>query len=153
MYRTAPPVNQTLATDGPVVALESALITHGFGSMLAVGAGFLAINFVIGNGIEPKVMGDTLGLSPFVVMLAMVVWGWLLGPMGALLSAPLTMILRHWLANTEDFAWGAVFLGPAPEPLGPRSLRTAKPRRRKRRHEPPPDAEVRSTPPTPPDGK
>jgi AI-2 transport protein TqsA len=70
------------------------------------------IHNIIGNVIEPKVLGRALGLSPLVVMLSIVFWGWLLGPVGALLSVPLTMVVKIVLANTEDLRWAAVLLGP-----------------------------------------
>jgi predicted PurR-regulated permease PerM len=97
----------------PAVAL--ALVQHGLGVALAVALGCLGINFVIGNFLEPRVFGRTLGLSPLVVFVSMVFWGWLLGPAGALLAVPLTMIVKIAMANTEDFAWIALLLGPAGE--------------------------------------
>ena len=80
-------------------------------------AGFGAINLAIG-AIEPRVMGDALGLSALVVLVSMVVWGWLLGPVGALVSAPLTMVIKHGLAHSEELRWMAELLGPTPKPAG-----------------------------------
>jgi hypothetical protein len=57
-------------------------------------------------------MGRTLGLSPLVVLLAMVFWGWLWGPIGALLSVPLTMVAKISLENSGQFGWVAVLIGP-----------------------------------------
>jgi predicted PurR-regulated permease PerM len=98
-----------------VPAILLALVQHGPGTAMAVGAGYLAVNFIIGNMLEPRWMGRALGLSSLVVFLSMLVWGWLLGPVGALFSAPLTMMLKHWLEHTEDLAWIAVLLSPAGE--------------------------------------
>src|SRR6185503_9708945 len=98
-----------------------ALLQHGPGTALLVGAGYLIVNGVVGNVIEPKVMGRTLGLSALVVLLAMVFWGWLWGPIGALLSVPLTMVAKISFENSAQLRWIALLLGPAnqcPEPPG-----------------------------------
>src|SRR5690625_7973320 len=69
---------------------------------------------VLGNVIEPNLMGRQLGLSPLVVVLSLVFWGWLWGPIGMLLSVPLTMIIRIMLEHSEEHSWVAVLLGPTP---------------------------------------
>lgn len=79
-------------------------------STLIVGAGYLAVNIVFGNWLEPTLMGRRLGLSTLVVILSLVFWGWLWGPLGALLSVPLTMIVKIMLENTNDLKWVAVLL-------------------------------------------
>lgn len=98
-----------------VPAVAVALLQHGLGTAVAVGTGYLVISAVVGNVVEPKVMGRTLGLSPLVVLLAMVFWNWLWGPIGALLSVPLTMIAKIVLESRSDLRWIAVLLGPAVE--------------------------------------
>lgn len=89
-----------------------AILQHGLGPSMAVAAGYLVVNFTIGNILEPRILGRALGMSPLVVFLSIVFWGWLLGPVGALLSVPLTMTLKIFLANTEDGHWIAVLLEP-----------------------------------------
>lgn len=95
-----------------VPAVLLALLEHGWGAGLGVASGYLAVNFVVGNGLEPRIMGRALGLSPLVVFLSMVFWGWLLGPVGALLSVPLTMVLKIVLSHTGDLEWVAEMLSP-----------------------------------------
>jgi AI-2 transport protein TqsA len=84
----------------PAVAL--ALVQLGWAPALAVAVGYIAINTVIGIVLEPRWLGHVLGLSPLIVLLSLLFWGFLLGPVGALLSAPLTMFVRDWLLQTSD---------------------------------------------------
>ncbi len=96
-----------------IPAVTLSLLQLGVGPTLLVILGYLVVNFTIGNFLEPRIFGRTLGLSPLVVFLSMLFWGWLLGPLGALLSVPLTMIVKIYLMNTNDLAWVAVLLAPA----------------------------------------
>lgn len=105
-----PTIGMFIATIPPVVV---ALIQYGPGGALLVLAGYGVINFTLGNLVEPRVMGRALGLSPLVVFLSMVFWGWLWGPVGALLAVPLTMVIKIALSNIEDLRWAAVLLGSA----------------------------------------
>jgi predicted PurR-regulated permease PerM len=93
-----------------IPAVILALIQFGFGHALAVGAGYAVVNTVLGNIIEPNLMGRRLGLSTLVVLLSLVFWGWLWGPVGMILSVPLTMVLKIWLENTDDFRWIGILL-------------------------------------------
>ena len=88
-----------------------ALVQIGPGRALLVALGYLVVNMVIGNFIEPPLMGRRLGLSALVVVLSLVFWGWVWGPIGMLLSVPLTMVVKIMLENTEEFRWVAVLLG------------------------------------------
>jgi len=96
-----------------VPAVLLAFVQAGLG-LAALGAGgYLVVNVLIGNIIEPRVMGRGLGLSPLVVFLSLVFWGWVLGPVGMLLSIPLTMVVKIMLENSEETRWLAILLGPA----------------------------------------
>lgn len=105
----------------PATAL--ALLQFGPGSALVVVIGYLVVNFAIGNGVEPRVMGAALGLSPLAVFFSLLLWGFLLGPIGALLSVPITILVRIFLAAMPDLAWLSVLLGPAEhDDIMPRSI-------------------------------
>jgi len=95
-------------------AILIALTKFGPGTALACAAGYAAINIGISNFLEPRVMGKRLGLSPLVVIISIVFWGWMLGPVGMLLSAPLTMAFKIALQDDPDLGWIAVLLGASP---------------------------------------
>lgn len=94
----------------PAVAL--AFITDGPIAAGLVSSVFLAVNMLVGNWMEPRLMGESLGLSPLVVLLALVLWGWMWGPAGMLLSVPLTVLLKELLAVNPSTRWIAELLGP-----------------------------------------
>ena len=75
---------------------------------------YLMINMVIGNLIEPRVMGQRLGLSTLAVFLSLLFWGWMFGPVGMLLSVPLTMTLRFIAMTKPGSAWFAVAVSASP---------------------------------------
>jgi len=79
---------------------------------------------VLGNVVEPKIMGFRLGLSPLVVFLSVIVWGSLLGLVGALLCVPLTMTVKLACEASDDTRWIAVVLGPGIAPAGVPPLST-----------------------------
>jgi len=93
----------------PVVLL--ALVKLGVGSALLTVLGFLVINGVIGNILEPKFMGKGLSLSALVVFLSLVFWGWVLGPIGMILSVPMTSLIKIALESYEETRGLAVMLG------------------------------------------
>jgi len=93
----------------PAVAL--ALLQLGVGWAAGIALSYLAINTLIGTALEPRFMGQALGLRPLVVLLSMLFWALLLGPVGALCSAPLTMLARDWLLHTRDLKWFGELLG------------------------------------------
>lgn len=102
-----PTIGPALATIPPVLV---ALLTLGPGGALAALVSQLAVHLVVGNVVEPRVFGEALGISTFVVMVSMVVWGWLWGPVGALFAVPLTRILASVLELSPETRWVALLL-------------------------------------------
>lgn len=94
-----------------VPAVLLALVSLGLGPSVSLALGYAAVNFGVSNFLEPTLMGRQLGLSPLVVFLALVFWGWIWGPVGMLLSVPLTMAVKILLEHSEDFRWLAVLMG------------------------------------------
>ncbi len=93
-----------------IPAVVLALIQFGVGRFLAVLIGYLVVNMVIGNFVEPALMGRKLGLSTLVVFLSLVFWGWVWGPVGMVLSVPLTMVIKISLEYNDELKWLAVLM-------------------------------------------
>ncbi len=87
-----------------------ALVQLGPGSALLVIVGNILVGFVIGNVIEPRLMGRKFGLSTLVVFLSLIFWGSLLGLIGAILSIPLTMMLKFIFETNKSTQWIAILL-------------------------------------------
>lgn len=111
LFNYVPNIGSMIAAVPPIIL---SLVQLDVTSALIVAGGFIAINTAIGNGLEPQWMGKTLGLSPLVVFLSLVVWGWIWGPIGMLLSVPLTMVMKILLEHSESGRWVAVLLATAP---------------------------------------
>ncbi len=94
-----------------VPAVLLALVQLGVGDAALTAAGFVFVNVVVGNVVEPRVMGKGLDLSALVVFLSLVFWGWVLGTIGMLLSIPLTMTVKIALESFEETRWVGVMLG------------------------------------------
>ncbi len=94
-----------------VPAVLLALVQFGPGAAGATALGFIVINVIFGNLLEPRLMGYGVGISPLVVFVGLIAWGWIFGPVGMLLSVPLTMTLKMALENDERTRWVAILLG------------------------------------------
>jgi AI-2 transport protein TqsA len=92
-----------------------ALVQVDFGTALLVAAGYLIINLIIGNIIEPRVMGKGLGISTLAVFIALLFWGWLFGTIGMFLAVPLTAALIIALDASPHTRPLAILMGPAIE--------------------------------------
>ncbi len=101
-----------------------ALLEGGTDLMLTVIALYCVVNFVIQSVIQPKIVGDAVGLSATVSFLSLVFWAWVLGALGALLAIPLTLFAKGLLIDIDPSTrWINTLLsgGPPPPPEPPRS--------------------------------
>lgn len=103
-----PVVGSVIASLPPAIL---AMLVKGPPEAIAVIGGYFLINTFLGNIIEPMVMGRRFGLSTLVVLLSVLFWGWLWGPIGMLLAVPLTMMVKVVLDNSDEFRWVAVAIG------------------------------------------
>jgi len=94
-----------------IPAVLMAMVQYDFGTALAVTGLYVAVNVTIGSILEPRIMGQGLGLSTLVVFLSLIFWGWLLGPVGMLLSVPLTIMVKIVLDANDDTKWISTLLG------------------------------------------
>jgi len=91
-----------------VPPLILAFLVDGTPSAVAVGVGYISINFFLGNFLEPMLMGRRFGLSTLVVIVSVLFWGFVWGPVGMFLAVPLTMVLKVMLGNSDELRWIAV---------------------------------------------
>jgi len=93
-----------------IPAILLGLVELGWGTALVTALGYVLINGLMGNLVEPRFMGRSMGLSVLVVFLSLVFWGWVLGPVGMLLSVPLTMTFKIALEASPQTRWLAILL-------------------------------------------
>ena len=92
-----------------------ALLTGGWQLALAVVVVYCVLNLVIQSLIQPRFVGDSVGLSATVTFLALLFWSWILGPLGALLAIPLTLLVKAVLVDADPRArWVEALLGAEP---------------------------------------
>ncbi|QHI70806.1 AI-2E family transporter [Tichowtungia aerotolerans] len=105
-----PTVGSVIATVPPVLV---ALVQFypSFWPAVVVLILLLAIQQMMGSFIEPKLMGNSLNLSPVVILLSLVFWGWLWGIVGALLSVPITAAIKIVCENIEALKPISVLMG------------------------------------------
>lgn len=93
-----------------VPAIIMALLMGGWGNAAIITLCYVAINFAIGNGIEPIFLGRQFGIATSVVLLAVLFWGWVWGPIGMLLAVPITVLIKLALENSRDLSWVATII-------------------------------------------
>ncbi|MBA3403760.1 MAG: AI-2E family transporter [Gemmatimonadaceae bacterium] len=82
-----------------------ALVQFGFARAGIVIAGYTLINFLVDNVFKPRFVGESLDLSALVVVLSLLFWGWLLGPIGALIAIPLSIATKFLFEGFEESRW------------------------------------------------
>jgi predicted PurR-regulated permease PerM len=107
LFNYIPNVGSIIAA---VPAVLLAVVQLDLGHALLVAALYLIVNVIMGNAVEPRLMGQKLGLSALVIFISLVFWGWVLGPVGMLLSVPLTMVVKIALEVNESTRWLAILL-------------------------------------------
>jgi predicted PurR-regulated permease PerM len=116
VFNYVPSVGALLVA-APIVLVT--VVEQGVARGALMGVVQLGIGQLVGSVLEPLVMGRQLGLSPLVVLLSLLLWGWLWGPVGMLLSVPLTMVVRLLLLESRDGRALAILMGPRPPPDAP----------------------------------
>ena len=116
---TVPPVLMALLQFAP--SYSEAVVT-----LVAIGI----IQMVTGNVLLPKMLGDSLGLSPVVIMLSLLLWGMILGLPGAILSVPIAAIIKIVCENFPSLRPIAIMMGTGPRRRNQGSRLYDKPRRR-----------------------
>lgn len=105
LFNYIPAVGSTAAS---IPAIIEALVNHGPASAIGVGIGYGLINFGLDNFLQPMLMGRKFGISGLVIVLSVLFWGWVWGPIGMFLAVPLTMMMKVILENTSEFRWISV---------------------------------------------
>lgn len=100
-----PVLGSIIAGIAPVIL---AFLVNDAASAVAVGIGYISINIFLGNFLEPMLMGRRFGLSTLVVIISVLFWGWIWGPVGMLLAVPLTMVVKVMLENSNELRWISV---------------------------------------------
>ena len=96
-----------------------ALIQFGTTQMLIVIVAYVVINFLVDNVIKPRFIAEGLNISATVTFLSLIIWGWVLGPAGAILAVPMSIILQAILASRDETRWLAYIMGTGHEPFRP----------------------------------
>lgn len=106
-----PNIGSVVAAIPPIVL---ATVDHGLVVGVVDAVFFVIINCTIGYGVEPRLLGNGLDLSPLIVLIALILFGWLLGPIGMFLSPPLAVIMKIIFQSFPETRWIAVLMANRP---------------------------------------
>ena len=112
LMRFVPYIGSYIAAGGPI--LLAAAVDPGWSKALWVGALFLVTEPVMGQLVEPMLYGRSTGLSPISVVLSAIFWGWLWGPVGLIISTPLTLCFVVLGRHVEQLEFLNILLGDRP---------------------------------------
>src|SRR6185436_13296725 len=91
------------------------LLVGGPTLMITVIVVYCVLNFIIQSVLQPKFVGDAVGLTTTVSFLSLIVWAYLLGPIGAILAIPASLLVKAILVDMDpDAKWLELFLGDEP---------------------------------------
>lgn len=102
-----PTIGSIVAAIPPILL---AMLLGNWGDTFIVAGGYVAINFMIGNGIEPIFLGKQFGIATSVVLLSVLLWGWVWGPVGMFLAVPISVLIKLALENSRDLYWVAAII-------------------------------------------
>ncbi|MCD6183850.1 MAG: AI-2E family transporter [Thermovirga sp.] len=105
-----PTVGSILASIPPI-ALSFVQFHPEIGPVVVTALSLFGIQQIIGNLIAPKIMGENLNLSPIVILLSLLFWGWLWGVTGAILSIPIASAIRIICENVDQLKFIGVLMG------------------------------------------
>ena len=102
-----PTIGSIVAAIPPILL---ALLLGSLGDTVIIAGGYIAINFMIGNGIEPIFLGKQFGIATSVVLLSVLLWGWVWGTVGMFLAVPISVLRKLALENSGDLYWVAAII-------------------------------------------
>ena len=102
-----PNIGSVVAAIPPVVL---ATVEHGIAVGCVDAAAFAVINCAVGYVLEPRLLGQGLDLSPLIVLIALIFFGWLLGPVGMFLSPPLAVVMKIIFVSFPETRWIAALM-------------------------------------------
>ena len=105
VFHFIPAVGSTAAG---IPAVIEALVRNGWGSALTLAILYVVINFTCDYFVQPALLGRRFGISSLVIVLSVIFWGWLWGPIGMFLAVPLTMVCKVLMDTSEEFRWISV---------------------------------------------
>ena len=107
-FNFIPSFGSIISTAFPVLI---GLMQYGFTSRIVIlASGLMAMNFIFGNAEEPLFAGKKLNLSPVVILISLIFWGWLWGVVGMILAVPLTSTLKIFFENVESLQLAAAVM-------------------------------------------
>src|SRR4029453_1170437 len=97
------------------------LLAGGWSELITIVVVYTLLNFVVQTLVQPRFVGDSVGLSMTVTFIALLFWGWVLGALGALLAIPLTLLVKALLVDVDPRGhWLDTLLRE--EPRAPRTM-------------------------------